>query len=134
MSSLTLTDWLNSINQSKQYLFSKEEEEKYPSFVINKCLSYFPDTVLLVNEINTDSFSNEMQYDFLINTIERRKRFSKWNKKNFDKQKDIENISKFLKCSTSDSEFVFLNSSEADLLELRKIYESIEIDGGTKLK
>jgi len=75
-------DYLNSINDTKVNLMVDEASEKaYPSFMINRGLSYFPDTVLLANEMNRLHHAPKpMQYAFLINTVRKKKRFSKWLK------------------------------------------------------
>ena len=75
-------DYLNSINDTKVNLMVDEASEKaYPPFMINRGLSYFPDTVLLANEMNRlHHASKPMQYAFLINTVRKKKRFSKWLK------------------------------------------------------
>ena len=76
-------DFVNSITYNKQDLFQDPQAEKdYVPFVVNRALSYFPDTVLYANEMNcTHTAPKQWQYDFLRNTISKRKRFSKWNKK-----------------------------------------------------
>ena len=52
------------------------------------------DTVLYANEINMCShLDNKMQYDFYINIIRKRKRFSPWLKKNT--LKDLELVKKY---------------------------------------
>jgi len=73
-------DFLNSINDTKVNLMIDEATEKaYNSFMVNRGLSYFPDTVLLANEMNRlHHASKPMQYSFLINTVRKKKRFSKW--------------------------------------------------------
>mgnify|MGYP005988896433 FL=1 len=75
-------DFLNSINMSKKDLMEDPEtENQYVPFVVNRSLSYFPDTVALANEMNKyHHLDNRLQYSFLINTIRKRKRFSKWVK------------------------------------------------------
>ena len=75
-------DYLNSINDTKVNLMVDEASEKaYPPFMINRGLSYFPDTVLLANEMNhLHHAPKPMQYAFLINTVRKKKRFSKWLK------------------------------------------------------
>jgi len=75
-------DYLNSINDTKVNLMVDEASEKaYPPFMINRGLSYFPDTVLLANEMNRLHHAPKpMQYEFLINTVRKKKRFSKWLK------------------------------------------------------
>ena len=56
-------------------------EKKYPSFIINKCLAPFPDTIGLVNEINFHHHvDNKLQFDFLLNSVRSRKRFAPWLK------------------------------------------------------
>ena len=50
-----LKDYLNSINHVKKNLMDSEDEfweKKYPAYIINKCLSAFPDTIFYVNEMN----------------------------------------------------------------------------------
>ena len=75
-------DFLNSINMSKKDLMEDPEtENQYVPFVVNRSLSYFSDTVALANEMNKyHHLDNRLQYSFLINTIRKRKRFSKWVK------------------------------------------------------
>ena len=44
-------------------------------------MSYFPDTVLAANEMNRNHhIDNRLQFDFFINIVRKRKRFSKWFK------------------------------------------------------
>lgn len=76
-------DFLNSINENKQDLFVDPTAEKdYNAFIVNKGLSYFPDTVLFANEMNKfRDAPKKWQYDFLRNAIPKKRRFSKWHKK-----------------------------------------------------
>jgi len=56
--------------------------KKYPPFVVNRCLSSFTDTILFANEMNKNShLPNKLQYDFLLNSVKPRKRFSPWTRK-----------------------------------------------------
>ena len=86
-----LKDYLNAINHTKEKLMDTEDEEwerKYPPFIVNKCLAPFPDTILLVNEINQyPNIDKKLQFDFLINSLRPRKRFTPWLK-----AKKLENI------------------------------------------
>jgi|TARA_R100001126_G_C4729971_1_gene103380 hypothetical protein len=83
---MKLGEYLNAINYTKDDLFADEGAEKgYVPFVINRCLSYFPDTIMQVNELNTNpNVSKKMQFDYLKNAIRKRKRFSKWLKNTKD--------------------------------------------------
>ena len=80
---MQLKDFLNSINDNKKNLMDEDEncEKLYPPYIVNRCLSYFMDTILLTNEMNACShIDNKMQYDYYINSVRKRKRFSKWIK------------------------------------------------------
>ena len=84
MSKPKLSAWLYSINQTKKNMMDEDPslENSYPSWIINKCLSSFTDTVLFANEMNMNyHISKRMQYDFYINSLRPRKRFSPWSKK-----------------------------------------------------
>ena len=79
-----LKDYLNAINHSKEPLLDSEDEDwtkKYPPYIVNKCLSPFPDTIQLVNEMNQlPHLDKKLQFDFLINSLRPRKRFQPWMK------------------------------------------------------
>ena len=79
-----LKDYLDSINQSKKNILDDDidAERKYPPYIVNRCLSSFTDTVLFANEMNKNShLPNKLQYDFLLNSVKPRKRFSPWTRK-----------------------------------------------------
>ena len=76
-------DVLNSINYTKENLFEDPQSFKeYSAFMVNRGLSYFPDTILYANEMNRySSIPNDWQFFYFLNTIPKKKRFSKWAKK-----------------------------------------------------
>ena len=79
-----LKDYLYSINQSKKNILDDDPSavKKYPPYVVNRSLSSFTDTVLYANEMNKNShLPNKMQYDFFLNSVKPRKRFSPWARK-----------------------------------------------------
>ena len=50
-----LKDYLKAINETKQPLLDTDDimwEKKYPTFIINRCLSMFYDTIMHSNEMN----------------------------------------------------------------------------------
>ena len=70
---------IKSISNTKKDIL--ENEKDYNAFMVNRGLSYFPDTVIYANEMNKfHHLDQRLQYHFLINTIRKRNRFSKWNK------------------------------------------------------
>ena len=75
-------EYATAINYTKKNIMVDDIAEKaYNPFMINRQLSYFPDTVLAANEMNRHHHvDNRLQFDFFINIIRRRKRFSKWFK------------------------------------------------------
>jgi hypothetical protein len=88
-----LTDWLNSINFTKENLMKEDETSKkeYVPYIINKCLSGYIDCILYANEMNLyHSLDKDMQYSFYLNSLRKKKRFSPWIRK--DKVNDLECI------------------------------------------
>ena len=56
-------------------------EKAYNLLMINLSLSYFNDTELIENEMNQHHhLNNRLQFDFFINIVRKKRRFSKWNK------------------------------------------------------
>ena len=80
-------EYVNSINYSKKDIMVDDIAEKgYNSFMVNRSLSYFQDTVLMANEMNKNhQIDKRLQFDFLINIVRKRKRFSKWFKNTVEK-------------------------------------------------
>ena len=88
-------DYLKSINDTKDDIMIGEEAEKaYNTFMVNRGLSYFYDTAVLANVMNQyHHIDKKLQFHFFINTIRKRKRFSKWNKP--ETHSDIEVIKEY---------------------------------------
>ena len=95
--SYELKDYLNAINHEKTNLLDTDDEmweKKYPPFIINKCLAPFPDTIFLVNEMNKHhQLDKKLQFDFLLNSLRTRKRFTPWLKAS--KQKNLEYVKEY---------------------------------------
>ncbi len=88
-------DYLNSINLTKKDIMIDDDCEKsYNSFMVNRGLSYFQDTIIIANEMNRQhQLDSKLQYQFLINMIRKRKRFSKWAKA--QKESDIDAVKEY---------------------------------------
>lgn len=92
-------DFVNDLSFGKTDLIRSSDDPEsmlkdYNPWIINKAFSYYPDTVLYSNEINMHGGCDKLlQHDFLMNSLSKRKRFSKWAKT--AKQDDIELISRF---------------------------------------
>ena len=128
--SYELKDYLNSINFTKKDLMKSEDKDwvkKYPAFIINKILSGFQDTIMLVNEVNRNHFlDKDMQYSFLLNSIRSKKRFSPFLRAN--KLKDIECVKEYYGYSNdkAKSALDILTNDQIKLIK-EKLYK-----GGTK--
>ena len=121
-----LSDFLNSINQTKENLMNKDSkvEKEYVPFVVNKCLSYFPDTIFYANRMNQAAhLDKRLQYDFYIHSISKRKRFSKWIKP--EENKDVEVIKQVYGYSDARAREV------VDMLPMDKLRELVQ-KGGQK--
>ena len=79
-----LKEWLNSINTNKNNLIDEDAdlEKQYPAYVINRCLSGHIDAVMFANEMNKHpNLEKKLQYDFFLNSLRKRKRYSPWLRK-----------------------------------------------------
>jgi hypothetical protein len=94
-------DFINAINTTKENLFEDPQAHKdYSAFMVNRGLSYFPDTVLYANEMNRHpSIPKDWQFSFFLNTISKKKRFSKWAKKD-NETKSIQLVKEYYGYST----------------------------------
>ena len=116
-----LSDYLKTINETKQNLLDSEDsswEKEYPAWVVTKCMASHYDTVLLANEMNIYyDLPNKLQYDFYINTVRKRKRFSPWEKK--VKLEDLETIKSYYNYSTEKAQAILkiLNKDQLDHLK-----------------
>ena len=93
---MELKDWLNSINFTKENLIVEDPDliKQYPPFIINRCLSGHLDAIMFANEMNMYNFlPKKLQYDFYLNTLRSKKRFSPWLRK--DEIKDLELVKRY---------------------------------------
>lgn len=96
---MTPFDFVNSINSpSKKDLMTDSEndelaESSYVPFIVNKTLSYFPETILHANEMNRTVVDNKLQYHYLLNSIRPAKRFAKWAKS--EMTEDVEAVMQY---------------------------------------
>ena len=123
-------DYLPAINHTKKNLMNSDDpmwEKKYPAFMVNKVLSGFQDTIILTNEMNRNHFlDRDMQFQFLLNSIRQKKRFTPFLRAS--KIKDIECVKEYYGYSNEKAKTV-LDILTKDQLKLikEKLYK-----GGTK--
>jgi hypothetical protein len=113
-------DYLNAINDTKKDIMIDDIAEKgYSPFMINRGLSYFNDTVLFANEMNKyHHLDHRLQFDFLINIIRKRKRFSKWIKPEI--ASDVEVVKEYYGYSNEKARQALSLLTSEQINELRK--------------
>jgi len=123
-------DYLPAINHTKKNLMNSDDpmwEKKYPAFMVNKVLSGFSDTIMLTNEMNRNHFlDRDMQFQFLLNSIRTKKRFTPFLRAS--KIKDIECVKEYYGYSNEKAK------TALDILtkeQLKLIKDSL-YKGGTK--
>jgi hypothetical protein len=124
-----LKDWINSINKTKEDLLSDDDaglvEKDYNPFVINRCLSYFPELIYIVNEANQrPDADKKFLYHLLLHTIEARNRFSPWQKQ--EKSNDLDLIKKYYGYSNQKAKEVLRILSPEQIT-----YIKMKLDHGT---
>ena len=121
-------EYLTAINDSKKDIMIDDIAEKgYNSFMINRGLSYFNDTVLMANEMNIHhQIDSRLQFDFLINIVRKKRRFSKWAKPQVES--DIEVVKQYYGYSNEKARQALTLLSPEQINGLKKkVYK-----GGTK--
>lgn len=116
-----LKDWLNSINHTKNNIMDEDPDASgYPAYVVNRCLSGHMDCILYVNEMNlAHQLDPKLQYDFYINTLRPRKRFSPWLKK--EAIKDLDLVKRYYGYSNEKARtaLALLSKSQLEQIELK---------------
>jgi hypothetical protein len=114
-------DFVNSVNFTKRHLMKEgdADEKSYLPFMVNTALSYFPDTVEYANIMNMNyHLDNKLQYDFLINIVKPKKRFSKWAKK--EANEDLEAIQKWFGYNVTRAKEALRILSPSQLEDIKK--------------
>ena len=122
---MKLSEYLNSINYTKDDVFLEDPEyatKSYVPYVINRCLSYFPDTILHSNEMNGKSFlDHKMQYDYYRFSLRKRKRFSKWLKE--EKSNNLQIVKDYFNYSNRQAKEALRILTPEDLQEIRNFLD-----------
>ena len=121
---MSFFDYLNAINTTKKDLMKEDplSEKDYVPFMINRGLSYFPDTILYANEMNKySSIPKNWQFAFYMQSIKPKKRFSKWHKKDQNSD-DMNLIMKVYGYSSQKAAVALEILTETQLNELRTAY------------
>jgi len=124
-----LKDWLNSINQTKKNIMDEDplSEKEYAPYIINRCFSGHIDSLMFSNEMNKYHFlPKKMQYDFFINILRTKKRFSPWLRK--DTIKDLDYVKRYYGYSNEKAKQALRILTKEQLTFIKSKFET----GGTK--
>ena len=113
-------DYLKAINETKEdIMLTSQDEKKYAPFIVNRGLSFFMDTIFQANEVNFHfHLDSRLQFDYLLNSIKRKRRFSKWVKQ--QKLEDLEAIQEYYGYSIKKAKDVVGILNDDQLTEIKK--------------
>ena len=114
-------EFVKAINNKKDIMRDDLDEKAYNAFMVNHSYSYFPETVLLANEMNINHhLDSKLQNDFLLGTIRKNpKRFSKWNK--IDSSEELQAVKEYYGYSNSKarSALSLLSTEQIDEIKMK---------------
>ena len=122
---MELKEWLKSINLTKKNLIDEDPslEKEYSPYIINRIFSGHLDAILFANEMNQYHFlPKKMQYDFFLNTLRTKKRFSPWLHK--DEIKDLELVKRYYGYSNEKAKQALRLLSEEQLNFIKSKFET----------
>lgn len=114
-------EFVNSISETKKYVFDEQTESGYNPYIINRAMSNQPDCLFVANEMNQyNSIPKKSQYDFYFYSIEKKRRRGKWEKA--EKDADLELVMEMLDYSRAKAEQVISIFTQEQLEQMRNIY------------
>lgn len=123
-------DFVNAINYTNDNLFGfnslgereNRSDSEYPKFLINRSLSYFPDTIAFANVANQylNIVPNYSHFDFYRFAVSKKRRFSKWAKPNLSD--DVDLICNHFNYSITRALEVMSILTEQQMEEIRQLY------------
>lgn len=124
-------DYINAINDGRNIMRGTENddlaEKGYKPYITNRSLSYFPDSILASNEMNSNGhLDSRLQYEFFINILRPQKRFAKWSKT--EHHDDLEVVAQYFGYSYEKARVVMDILSSQEIKEIKRRLEK----GGIK--
>lgn len=115
--------FVNSILKTKTDLLTGHPERvsEYNSFITGRALSFYPDTVLLAQQVNQrPHITPEMHYRFLMATVDgsNYRQFTKWPKE--EDHPMVGDIAKYYECSLREARRLVEQHTEEQLEAIRK--------------
>lgn len=119
---MDLKDWLKSINETKTNLIDEDPllESKYLPYIVNRCMSGHIDSLMYANEMNINNhLDKKLQYDFYLNSLRSKKRFSPWMRK--EELSNLQTVKKYYGYSDEKARQVLplLSDEQLDIIRQR---------------
>jgi hypothetical protein len=120
---MTPFDYLNCINLTKDDISDDPSfQSDYTPFIVNRGLSYFVDTCLQANEMNLrHDISKRWQFHYLLNSITKKKRFSKWHK--YEAGDDLEMVMEYYNYSREKARVALSILPKEQLIIIKQKFE-----------
>lgn len=117
-------EFVTDIQSTKNYIFDDVRESSYVPFIVNKALSFSPDTVILANYANEYAFlDKQMQHDLLWYGIRKRpKSFNKWPKKT---AQNLNIVQQMYDCNEQQAAVIASILTEEQMAVLRQIEDTM---------
>ena len=108
-------EFIKAINETKEDVMVDDvSEKKYSPFIVNRGLSFFMDTIFQVNELNRNHhLDSRLQFDYLLNSVMKKKRYSKWLKP--EKLQDLDVVKEYYGFSNEKAKDALSTLSEDQL-------------------
>jgi hypothetical protein len=135
VANLTPFDFIKSVSNNKKDLLRDDPEavKQYAAFIVNRGLGYFPDTVLIANEMNLyPSVPAAAHYYYYMNAIRKGNRFSKWFKA--EPSEDLDLIQNVYKVRREVAKQYLKVLSKENLQSLRELVDTGETKKVKKAK
>ena len=108
-------EFIKAINETKEDVMVDDvSEKKYSPFIVNRGLSFFMATIFQVNELNRNHhLDSRLQFDYLLNSVRKKKRYSKWLKP--EKLQDLDVVKEYYGFSNEKAKDALSTLSEDQL-------------------
>lgn len=126
-------DFIKSVSNNKKDLLkdNPENAKEYSAFMVNRGLSFYPDTVLIANEMNLyPDIPAASQYYYYMSAVRKGNRYSEWHKKKKDDDLDLVQMVYQVRRDIA-KQYLKLLSKE-DLEKLRELTDTGESKKKTK--
>lgn len=114
-------DYLNAINFTKVDMFAENEreaEESYVPFIVNRSLSYTVDTLAVADTMNQMAHvPKKTQFRYLLQTVPKKKRFSKWSKPGPNR---LDIVMEWYKCGRATASLYASLLNDSDISDMEK--------------